>query len=393
MDNKNIITLIKKYDIENDEKHMIELFKKYPKIVSKYINIYILLTTYPAHGSGNVGDKLITDSFKELIKLIYTKYNKRVYFFELFRENDLTPILQCVNNTKGILMPGFAIRLNMYDSIYKLTPNLDDINIPYIPIGAGEGTFPSTVTNIITNRYNKKTIKFLKYISLHSPAGIGCRDPLVMKQFKYNGINNVEFVGDCAYYDIQMIHKPLKYNGTINTIVFTEPHMSIYKQQVYGIIDLIAKLFPKARKIYSLHSKLNGLRTMYSKYASKYDFEIIQSYSSNKKLDIYKNCDLHIGYRVHGYISFLRYRIPAVLLIEDSRGLGQSYSFNNIGCFKAFVVNSNKMIPDMNLPSKVEKYIKSCITTNFVDYNGAIDIIDNTYNNNMLPFIKKCVSI
>ncbi len=348
MDVTNIITLIKKYDIDYDEKNIIDLFVKYPKIVSKYVNIYTVLTTYPAHKSGNVGDKLITASFKGLIKFICTKHNKRVYFYEFFRKHDLKLVLHHINNTKGIIMPGFAIRLNMYDCVYKLTSNLNKIKVPYIPVGSGECTIPTTVDNIITNSYNKGTIRFLKYIASHSPAGIGCRDPLVMKQLTHNGINNIKFVGDCAYYDPNMIHKPLKYSGSINTVVFTEPHNGIYEQQTYKIIDLIVKLFPKAKKLYSMHSIPNKFSVLYRKYTSARNFKIIQSYK-NKNLNIYKNCDLHIGYNVHEYIKFVRFSMPAILFIEDDKERGHTQSFNNTSCLEALIQNTNTMIPHIKL--------------------------------------------
>ena len=45
-----------------------------------------------------------------------------------------------------------------------------------------------------------------------------------------------------------------------------------------------------------------------------------------KKLDFIETCDLHVGYDCHGSLSFLRRRIPSIMIAEDARGVGFSYT-------------------------------------------------------------------
>jgi hypothetical protein len=44
--------------------------------------MYVVLTTYPEHGSGNVGDKLITESLKSIVEDVKGSTEFRVFFFE-----------------------------------------------------------------------------------------------------------------------------------------------------------------------------------------------------------------------------------------------------------------------------------------------------------------------
>ena len=224
----------------------------------------------------------------------------------------------------------------------------------------------------------------------HSQNGIGCRDPLVQHQLKCNGIKTTIMVGDCGWYDIDKIGDPVKYNGLIQKIVFTEPHNVIYQKQVFTILDTITKLFPDAIKIYSQHSKENSKTKIYEKYARDIGFVIRRSSHDVKNIRFYKDCDLHIGYRVHGYIAFLRNRIPAILFMEDGRGVGQGNAFDNIGCINAFENNSEKVVPNMELSKILTKYIKYYRRTKFKDFYKALKTIDTNYEN-MRSFLIKSV--
>lgn len=384
----------------NSRKKLYNLFIKYPHIVGKYIRVYTVLTTCPIHRSGNVGDLMITESCIKLIRHLCER-GEPILFYTLFRRENLNNHLNIINNTRGIILPGFAIRENMYNRVYRLTDNLDDITVPFIPIGAGECTTSGRIDEIIKKKYNDQTINFLKYVCDHSPpyatvtACIGCRDPLVKKQLVTNGVIKCKMVGDCVWYDIDMLGKPLKYDGTIKKVVFTEPHSSIYIKQGFEIIKTICYLFPNATKIYSQHSKENSTIKKFEKFAKESGFEIYKCSHDSKKLEFYKECDLHIGYRLHGYIAFLRNRIPAILFMEDGRGIGMSQGLKSVGCLPAFIDSSlinnpeqsNERVPDMELSRKLEDCIKHHLGNDFKDYNEVIEIIDKTYKASMKPFI------
>ena len=63
--------------------------------------MYTILNTMK---TGNVGDQLIVESAKNLIKEI----KDNVEFLEFSREADLTENLEEINKTKAIIMPHFG---------------------------------------------------------------------------------------------------------------------------------------------------------------------------------------------------------------------------------------------------------------------------------------------
>ena len=79
--------------------------------------MYIVLTTMPKQGSGNVGDLLIEQSLKELV----TRETGEREFVTFFREEPLAPHLDLIARAEAVLMPGFAIRdLPMTPGCYQL---------------------------------------------------------------------------------------------------------------------------------------------------------------------------------------------------------------------------------------------------------------------------------
>ena len=100
--------------------------------------MYTVLTTWPEHGSGNVGDKLITESAKSFVK----HEMGDVDFLELFREEKLDSYLKEINSGTAVLMPGFAIREPMYPDTYRLVDDLSKIDVPIVPLGTGWKSYP-----------------------------------------------------------------------------------------------------------------------------------------------------------------------------------------------------------------------------------------------------------
>ena len=120
--------------------------------------MYTLITTFPQHSTGNVGDYLITQSAKDLIIKIKGEQDFKV----IWRLDDLSDSLGEINKTKAVLLPGFAIRKSTYPDIYKLVPDLEKIKVPIIPIGAGWKQYPGDFISTkkfyeifaFCNRYN-----------------------------------------------------------------------------------------------------------------------------------------------------------------------------------------------------------------------------------------------
>lgn len=351
--------------------------KKYQNLYN--INVFLVLTTCP-DGSMNVGDKLITDTCLDIIRKEFPEH--QFYFHIVFRATDISDKINIINEMRGILMPILAIRQETYPKVYKLC-NLNRIKIPIIAFTSGECAIPGTFKNIDLLKYDEGTKKIMNLIE--SP--IGCRDFLVLKQANNNGFSELKMVGDFGWYDLDMLNKPLDFKD-IQNIVFTEPHRPIYQQNCMLIMREIRNMFPKANIYYSKHSKDTLIASKCTDEAKKLGFEVISMMGNTKNLDFYNNMDIHIGFRVHGYISFLRRRKPAILFIEDGRGTGQAHALGEVGCIYAFKMDNNdQIIPEPNIVPKLKKTIEHHKKNNFKDYKIPLAIIDKVYAENMKPMI------
>jgi len=361
--------------------------------------MYTLLTTMK---TGNVGDQLIIESAKNLIKEI----KDNVEFLEFSRDADLTENLEEINKTKAIIMPHFGLRdPDMHPQTYRLTKDLNQIKVPLIPIGIGWKGFPGDYETLKTLRYSENTTKFLKYVSNQIDVLL-CREYFTCQILANHGITNTVMGGDCAWYDTACIGKQMKRVKNVEKLVFTTPYLPLYLDQAKKIINMLTSLFPKATKYCSFHAGLDVIQTdrELADYAKKQGFEVKDVSNDIKKIEFYQGCDLHVGYRCHGHLAFLRKRIPSILLHEDGRGVGFSYSFG-VGGFDAFRRKSNSIFKiignvsgknlirkqieaDPFVDKKIRQFLEEELKTCFRRYVGLSKFIDETYEKTMKPFVE-----
>jgi len=374
---------------------------------------YVILTTFPEQGSGNVGDQLITVSVKRLLRV----ERKATKFYDFFREDDLTNDLNTINRSRGVVMPGFATRYNMYPKLYRLVENLEKIKCPLVPIGANWSSFPGDFAGRQNFNFSHRTVDFLKYIS-NQIEYFSCRDYYTCRVLEKHGISNAVMTGDPAWYDLDSMGKKMKRPRTIKKLVFTTPHGNQYTQQAKALIKMLSGLFPKAEKYCSLHSTMNEKDAHIAEYAAKNGFLIKKSSHDIENIEFYGDCDLHVGYRLHGHIAFLRKRIPSILLCEDGRGVGFSHTVGGIGCFEAFsrrlpdsISNVLATLPvrgfqfvtrtlfgyqfidkaiapaNMLIVEQIHEFIEEELDTRFRRYLGLSEYFDETYQLKMKPFL------
>jgi len=387
--------------------------------------MYILLTTFPEKGSGNVGDLFIEESLKKII----SHEKKEVSFKTIFREEDLTEHLEIINKSRAILMPAFAIRdLPMYPNAYRLMDDLDKIEVPLIPVGSNWNLYPGDYYDCLNVNYSYETLNFLKYISKNIKK-FSCREYTLLKILERHNINNAVMTGDPAWYDIDSFGKEMKRPTKINKLVFSPPLSPFYEEQAKDIIKMLAELFPGAKKYCVFHladltTKKKGPEfkaensAALSEEVTEKNEKIRECAVNNgfenrdvcydlDKIDFYENCDLHVGYECHAHIAFFRKRIPSILIIEDARGMGFSYTFG-VGGFKGFVrsqapgtlsklsttsgycteFKQYSVAPiDLSVVDRVKTFIEEELNSGFRRYLGIASIIDDTYHSIMKPFI------
>ena len=81
-------------------------------------------------------------------------------------------------------------------------------------------------------------------------------------------------------------------------------------------MDMLIERYPDATLTCSFHSRLTDSDRQLRELAKDRGFEVVLASHDTKNIEFYNDCDLHVGYRLHGHISFLRRRLPSVLIGE-----------------------------------------------------------------------------
>lgn len=339
----------------------------------------LILTTYPEHKSQNVGDNLICYSAMQLIKSRNSSFNP----FIVFRDVSLDNLSNA--KIKKIIAPGFSVSQKVYPDIYKLYKDLDRLP-QFYPVGCSFQSPNPSVKAFEENDYDKKTLEFLDFVVRRS-GPLPCRDLMIVQMLHRNNID-AYYIGDMAIYDENYIFKEFENISCINSVVFTIQHSPRYNDQASNLINLIKK-YCKAAKLYvAFHSKPNENSLRIANYANDIGFEILHLYGDVENLKIYDRIDVHIGYRLHGHISFLRRRKPSILMVEDVRSLGFCKTTGtSIGCFEGLTSNGDQV--DESAPIQAMDFFCDQISVGFRDYRSTFKFIDETYANFVSPFFDR----
>lgn len=275
----------------------------------------LILTTFPKFGSRNVGDAMITDSF---IKLMREKDNDFDYV-KVFRETSLE--LLDLKYIKNIYMPGMTVSPGCFPKFYRLFKDTDrfkDFNL--IPVACSFQNIGERESSYNVN-YSARDLDFLQKI-VDSSGPIQCRDKKIVELLGKNGIKS-EFFGDLVLFDEDFVSQN-NMPENIKSVAFSIQHSSRYNEQSISIMRRLRSLLGPDTKIYvTFHSEENGVTDWIRKHTSSIEnLEYIALSGESSELDFYNSIDLHIGFRLHGHISFLRRRKPSILFSEDVRSYG-----------------------------------------------------------------------
>jgi len=391
--------------------------------------MYVILSTWPEHSDGNVGDKLLEEQCKHLIKKETGGSEFEIYF----QTHDFTSHVEKLNEAEAIILPACVIRDSagephgrhgpMYPGRYTLTENLDDIETPLIPLGMNWQTYPGDKKGNKSIRYSTETVQFLQRL-YNQPelSNFTARDIYTRNILERHGFNNTTLVGDLGWYHEDYMNTEMRVPDSIEDIVITTPHRSHYERQAKRLMDVIIEEFPDTDVTLTFHSRVNlphekNLRQA----AKKRGFDIVYASHNTEYLKFYDDCDLHVGYRLHGHLSFLRRRLPSVLLGEDGRGNGFNATLGTagfpamerqLGPKSAELVNDfaettvgkgiktlasqfidqpyRRLIapPDENVPEKVRAFLRQEQANGFESYDAVPKLFDTTYEEAMKPFLQ-----
>lgn len=278
-----------------------------------------------------MGDFLIYDRAKALLR----EHKGMQDYLELHsRRDSLDSRLDEVNSTKAVIICGGPGTVwNMYPRTYPLATNLDDIKVPIVIMGSGWYGVPGDDATLEQYAFNDSTMRLFEKIRCQGTT-IGVRDHLTERALQNNGITNVTMTGCPSWYDLEHLDDDFQAPAAIKTVVFTPPARRVFQGQAVQVMKVLRRLFPDSLLICSFHRGIDAdeqtsqeaARWMgeMALSAGELGYEVMDTSYGLENVSFYEQCDLHVGYRVHGHIYFLAKRKPSFLIHEDGRGRGAS---------------------------------------------------------------------
>jgi len=336
----------------------------------------------------NIGDFLIFDKAHKLLSF-YKKNEEHVVYNAW---EPLDDYIDAINDTKAIIICGGpGIKKNFYPSIYPLTKNIDEIKVPIILFGTGWSGLPGSDNDIKNFKFSNASLNALKKIS-SSFNFISCRDYNTVKILSNNGFTNAIMTGGPAWYDLRHISKPFIIPKTIEKIVFTPAQNEIYYLQTVEIMEMLRSTFPNAMLYCSFHRGLKADKYTsereaarlgrINKVALRLGYRVVNSAYDLENIRFYEECDLHIGYRLHGHINFLSLRKPSFLLHEDSRGRGfsETVGLRGIQAWEQGIFGNRSLIPEKirkrmvranaDAPKELKCYVSQEVKNGFKNFKN-----------------------
>lgn len=336
----------------------------------------LLLTTYPAHRSLNVGDSLITNSAIDLITARYRNYAPEV----LFRQTDLDSLIE--RKIASIVAPGFSVSEGVYRGTYPLFSDLGCLS-SFFPIGCSFQQPLQTEASFLEFKYSNQTADFLACLA-EKFGPYPCRDAMIVEILEKNGIPAV-YCGDLALYDEGMLNRCFTPPDSVQSAVFTIGHHPKYVVQSLQVLELMRSTLPEAQLFVSFHSKPTEHALTIAQHAFKLGFAELRPYGSSRNLSCYDQIDIHVGYRLHGHIFFLRKKKPSILLGEDVRSYGVWRTPGiNTGCFLAFLPQT--LAADADAPHRAIEFLKHQMSDRFRIYQDCFASIERTYHEIIAPY-------
>lgn len=328
---------------------------------------------------------MISDSFIKLIEK-NEKYNRSFQHVTVFRETDLDKL--DLTYVKNIFAPGMSVVPNTYPKNYKLFKDIERLKeYKFFPIGCSYQHHLPEDESFEPQLYDISSRQFLTFLN-ELTGDLYVRDEKINCLMKDIGVSS-KYFGDLVLFDDNVIGEKYKGLKDINKIAFSVQHKAKYIEQSLMVLNEIRRIFPNAEIYVTFHGEENSVTDEIRNYARINDIECVALSGGSKNLDFYDDIDFHVGYRLHGHISFLRRRKPSVLVVEDARAYGfYKTTGTEFGCFNGLMKNRGV---DYNLHNDIAKFLSNEINNDFMGYNNLFEFLDSQYKSVVHPTINDIV--
>jgi hypothetical protein len=270
-----------------------------------------IISTFPALGSRNIGDLLISCATEDALASIAPE--STIYRF--YRGDSYSNIAELVGGLDHIVFACLAVRERfMFDKLYPYARQIQACGVPYTILSAGTelGMGRAVLADWSGSAADRASLLSL----LDGAVGVSTRGVLTQQFLSRLGAQ-CEFLGDIAFLSPQCTGTPFPVGRQIRSILISDPHYwADFYPALLALHRGLRSRFADASIKVVLHGK-SGLRQQLDADGIEY----VPIYEGGiEALDIYGTSDLHVGFRVHGHVSALKRRVYSYLLEQDGRG-------------------------------------------------------------------------
>ncbi len=231
-----------------------------------------------------------------------------------------------INSTKALVLAG----ANQLDDHFEIAPGvsgerLRSIRVPVIPFGIGLNGRPEKNTRLTpaSAAALRAIHEKILYSSWRCPRTV---DYLIGQLPELSG--KALMTGCPTLFDAPLLEgKP--FSDAAKTVVVAPTDKGDFWERETAVIDHVARRYPQARKILSLHQDFGDqeLPRELRRYARAKGFKLFQPRSERECRRVYDRADRQIGSRLHAHLYFLGRAKPTQLVSIDGRSTGIAEAF------------------------------------------------------------------
>jgi hypothetical protein len=277
----------------------------------------------------NAGDFLITRSAEILVHEVLGEEIVRLPSWE-----SLDPHVDLISQARAVIVSGGpGYQKSMYPGVYPLFSDpatVSKLGKPIVFLGLGWYGDPGDDWDLRHLRFSAQTTELLQ----RAPGlfRFSARDWLSHQFLLNNGINRSVMTGCPVWYEHESLGVAIRVPSAVSRIVFTPPAQTMFFEQSKRLLAGVIDRFPGAEVICAFHRGIQA-----DPYTSRSEAQLLQEHADFAEragalvedvsydlagIDSYRDADLHVGYRLHAHLFFLRVRKPTIIMEEDGRARG-----------------------------------------------------------------------
>jgi hypothetical protein len=285
----------------------------------------------------NIGDFIITDRARTLLERVL---GDEILWLPNWKTLDGHED-EIASARAVVVAGGPGYRPGMYGTVYPLFSDpatLPRLGVKVRFLGLGWKGDPGDDFDLRHYRFAPRTMALVA--ALGERAGYAARDHLSLDVLTRNGIPGV-MSGCPTWYHLDSLGRPLTIPRAVRRLVFTPPQQKLFVAQSREILRGLRAMLPEAEIVVAFHRGIEAdehttpaaaaALKRYAAFADDLGCRVEDVSSDLSRIAFYDECDLHVGYRLHGHLFFISKRRPSVLIEEDGRGRGATEALGTPG--------------------------------------------------------------